>query len=104
MVRDIKQWGTVISELRETKEVSSLIAPECHLERVFRLQGVGEEPRWNPVFSELRYRWKNGKTRQSEFVIKQTSITVKEFKFVSDLNGIKVETNNSKICKIFPNI
>ena len=29
---------------------------------------------------------------------------LKRFKFVSDLNGIKLETNNRKICEQVPNI
>ena len=39
-----------------------------------------------------------------EFVIKQVSVILKGFKFVSDLTGIKLETNNRKLCEQVPNI
>ena len=55
--------------------------------------------------SELRIRnWENGKTRQLKFVIKEVSIILKGFKFVSDFNEIKLITNNRKTCEQVPNI
>lgn len=51
-----------------------------------------------------RYSWENGKTRQLDFAIKQILTTSNEFKFVSDLYGIKLETSNRKMCENFPDI
>ena len=55
--------------------------------------------------SELRRRnWENGKTRQLKFVIKEVSVIIKGFKFVSDFNDVKLIANNGKTCEQVPNI